>query len=120
MNSQNTMRSLTTLSTDSSQAIGLQRWMRYFLCIGLGLVGGTSGVAAAIGLMKEGLGDRTPLIGFAGMCSHIGRKEKHRVPRVEAGSIAGRTSRMNSVPLSGSGRIDSTVPMMTGTECTSR
>lgn len=51
MNSQSTVRSLTNVSTDSSQATGLQRWIRYFLCAGFGLIGGTAGVAVAIGLV---------------------------------------------------------------------
>ena len=50
MNSQSTIRSLTNVQSGSSQAIGLQRWIRYFLCAGIGLVGGTTGVATAIGL----------------------------------------------------------------------
>jgi hypothetical protein len=50
MNSQSTIRSLTNLSTEGTQVFGLQRWIRYFLCAGVGLVGGTTGVAVAIGL----------------------------------------------------------------------
>lgn len=50
MNSQSTISTLTNVSSESNQAIGLQRWIRYFLCAGFGLVGGTTGVAIAIGL----------------------------------------------------------------------
>ena len=50
MNSQSTMTTLTNVSNESTQEIGLLRWIRYFLCAGIGLVGGTTGVAVAIGL----------------------------------------------------------------------
>ena len=50
MNSGTTMSSLTNALTESGQAIGLQRWVGYFLGAGIGLVGGTTGVAVAIGL----------------------------------------------------------------------
>jgi hypothetical protein len=50
MNSQSTITTLTNVSSENSQIIGLQRWIQYFLCAGIGLVGGTTGVAIAIGL----------------------------------------------------------------------
>ena len=50
MNSQSTMTTLTNVSNERAQEIGLLRWVRYLLCAGIGLVGGTTGVTVAIGL----------------------------------------------------------------------